>query len=144
VNARPARNRFPIQLTGARVDGTGAVVASVQAQAPATVRISFFGASGLDIVPSTMLVKVGPEARTVARATVRTVGVSPGSQLPVFAVAEFDDAEGHHAEVAAALIEIAAPSPLAERTLQWLGLATLTLLASGWIVVAAIGKRRRV
>jgi hypothetical protein len=59
-------------------------------------------------------------------------GVLPGSSLPVFVVAEYEDQDGHHASVAHRMIEVRYPPPSAAVTRPYYAFVAAGILIALW------------
>jgi hypothetical protein len=96
-----------IRMSDSRLTTTGTAVAEISGPSGTRVAVTFAVPLGLAIVPENAVLTLDGTPRTLI-AVMTNAGSTDGSQLPVFAVAEFEQNGRHATVIAASLVTVEA------------------------------------
>ncbi len=137
-NAEP--RILTVELTGAHVEKSGPISARLESRVPTDVSLSFVSAAGLSIAPADTVVRVPAQQAKDVTATVVAGEVAVG-RLPVFAIAEYNGADGHETVVAPAIVEIEPKKADTSSKTRAFALIAAIILATA--AIAFVSSRRR-
>jgi hypothetical protein len=124
-----------IKVTGGSLATSGEVRALVKnlSAVPRRVQVRFHAARGIEIAEPVQVVLLEAWADGAVASSVLNRSALPGSRLPVFATAEYDDADGHHAALGHDTLEIRPPRRIGARY----AFALVALIMVVWLAVVA-------
>ena len=110
---------------------------------PQQVQLRAVAPRGLVAVAPRPTLSIEPWAdqKSVIQLTNRSV--LPGSRIPVFVVAEYDDLEGHHTSIAHHMVEIRAATPTSARPAPSYAFIAAGILVGLWVGLIAWQRRSR-
>lgn len=137
--AAPADGAAPVSvdLSGAAITTTGEISARLQSTIDGNASLTFIVPAGIAVTPENATLFLNPGTRRI-NAFVTNAGATESSQLPVFAVLEYESAGRHTTAIANAVVEIAPERDLGVRNILLIAFAALMIL---WAFLAFVRPR---
>jgi len=113
---------------------SGNIKVHLKSLSPAALRVELraVGPRGLEVAGALAPLAFEPWADQESSISVTNRGVLPGSRVPVFVVAEYEDEDGHHASVTHRLIEIKHPAAAVAVTAPYYAFVVAVVLVAVW------------
>ena len=114
---------------------SGNMKVRLKSLSPAAQRVELraVGPRGLEVAGPLPPLALAPWADQESSIGLTNRGVLPGSRVPVFVVAEYEDQDGHHASVTHRLIEIRHPTAAAAVTAPYYAFLAAVALIAVWL-----------